>query len=77
MTEATPEQKADIDRLVARLTTDLVYGGLCAGCLPNGEVIDEVPDTFHGEPCVGGCFNCTDTIFEIHEGYAKKVYYGE
>ena len=39
----------------------------CAGCLPNGEVIDEVHEAN------GQCDNCVTTAYEMHSDYAYWV----
>jgi hypothetical protein len=39
----------------------------CAGCLPNGEVIDEVHEAN------GQCENCVTTAYEMHPDYAYWV----
>lgn len=47
--------------------------GNCAGCLENGEPIDEKPELCDGEHYVGLCNNCVDTALELDEPYARKL----
>ncbi len=80
MTDATPEQKKEIDTRWAVDKPLWDNGGIdsCAGCLENGEPIDEQPliSRQTGEQVIGMCANCCDTAFEIHAGYAHKAIYG-
>lgn len=66
----------DVEKIESLLTPKLTYTeyGNCAGCLTNGEVIDEAPELDgDGEHHPSHCSNCVDTAFEIDERYAGRV----
>lgn len=65
-----------VEQIDALLTVKPLYTeyGNCAGCLTNGEVIDEAPELdADGEHRPGLCSNCLDTAFETDERYAGRV----
>ena len=74
-TRPTLEQRRDIARY---LTPKLLWeDGCCAGCLENGEVIDETPElNLDGTHTPGDCINCVDTAFETHSAFAYHTFYG-
>jgi hypothetical protein len=69
MTETQTEIR---DRWLAKKPLYEPHGN-CAGCLPNGEPIDEEPEMCDGEHYVGLCNNCVDTAMELDRTYASKL----
>ena len=66
----------NVEQIEYCLTPRLLYTdyGNCAGCLENGEVVNEEPEVdADGEHHPSYCSNCADTAFEIDQRYAGRV----